>query len=63
MLSSREEILAIVVAVVLSSVFAHGLTASPAARWYAGRLGKPDPGMTEHDTVAEMPLRLGSPSV
>jgi NhaP-type Na+/H+ or K+/H+ antiporter len=60
MLSSREEILAIVVAVVLLSVFAHGLTASPAARWYADRLGQPEPGMTEHDTVAEMPLRLGS---
>ena len=60
MLSSREEIQAIVVAVVLLSVFAHGLTASPAARWYADRLGEPEPGMTEHDTVAEMPLRLGS---
>ena len=61
-LSSREEILAIVVVVVLLSVLAHGLTASPAARWYAARVEDPDPGMTEHDMVREMPLRLSSPS-
>ena len=53
-----RQILAIVVAVVLSSVFAHGITASPAARWYSARVGEPCPEMREHDTVEEMPLRL-----
>ncbi len=57
MLAARDEIVSIVFVVVLVSVFAHGLTASPAANRYAERMKHRDPEMDEHNPVAEMPLR------
>lgn len=47
---------------VLMSIFAHGLTAAPAARWYAARLGptRDDRERPEHMPVGEMPLRMSS---
>ena len=59
-IGGRQEIFAIVVATVLISVFAHGLTAFPGANWYAARVEetKKKPGATEHVPVEEMPVRV-----
>ncbi len=58
----RHEIIAIVVATVLTSVFAHGISAYPAARVYGRHIArrKADPASPEHRGVAvEMPTRAG----
>ena len=65
-ISGREEIFTIVIATVLLSVFAHGLSAWPGANWYAVRAeemkGEPGmPGMPEIEElvpVTEMPVRV-----
>ena len=65
-ISGREEIFTIVIATVLLSVFAHGLSAWPGANWYAARAeemkGEPGmPGMPEIEElvpVTEMPVRV-----
>lgn len=59
-LPGREEILVIVMTAVLLSVFAHGITAFPAANWYTGRTEKTKSvrGAAEHVRVTEMPVRL-----
>jgi len=59
-LPGRNEILFVVVATVLLSVFSHGLTAYPAAKWYSVHLNKlkGQQGVVEHTTVTEMPTRL-----
>lgn len=55
-------IFAIVVVTVLMSVMAHGVTASPAARWYGRRAQRmkqePRMQMAEFAPVPEMPLRI-----
>jgi len=55
----RGLIIAIVMATALASIFAHGLTASPAARWYGRRLKEVDPNaeMLEHVAVTDLPVR------
>ena len=59
-ISGREEIFTIVIATVLMSIFAHGLTAVPGSRWYARRtdLMKGEPDMAELVPVTEMPVRI-----
>lgn len=58
-IQGREQILSIVVSTVLLSIFAHGLSAFPGANWYAQRVEKDKSLPTaEHQTVAEMPVRL-----
>ncbi len=59
-IAGREEIFAIVIATVLLSVFAHGVTALPGTRWYAARAEemKTEPDMAEFVPVAEMPVRI-----
>lgn len=55
----RAEILQITVVTVALSILAHGLTAMPASRWYAGlvrRMGECE----EVKPVSEMPNRFGS---
>ena len=56
----REEIFATMTVTVLLSVFAHGLTAWPASRWYSAHSEKmrEAPGMPELAPVNEMPVRL-----
>ena len=49
----------VVGATVLLSIFAHGLTARPAARAYAARTtSTPDEAMPELQSVSEMPVRI-----
>jgi hypothetical protein len=50
----------VVMLTVLLSIFAHGITAAPGARWY-GRKVERDlaPDGTEMAQVMEMPLRAG----
>ncbi len=59
-LPGREVILVIVVVTVLLSVFGHGLTAYPGAKWYGRRVEKSGrkPGTGENLPVSEMPVRL-----
>ena len=59
-LPGREEIQLIVMATVLLSVFVHGVTAFPGAKWYAARMEamKSEQEMEEHMPVSEMPVRL-----
>ena len=55
----RDEILQITIVTVALSILAHGLTAAPASRWYAGlvrRIGECE----EAKPVSEMPSRFGS---
>ena len=55
----RDEILQITIVTVALSILAHGLTAAPASRWYAGlvrRIGECE----ESKPVSEMPSRFGS---
>ena len=58
-LAAGEEILVIVMATVLLSVFAHGLTSYPGAQWYAARLEQAHPASRaeEQQAVSEMPMR------
>jgi NhaP-type Na+/H+ or K+/H+ antiporter len=54
----RDEILQITIVTVALSILAHGLTAAPASRWYAGlvrRMGECE----EAKPVSEMPSRFG----
>ncbi len=59
-IAGREEIFAIVIATVLLSVFAHGLTAAQGTNWYAARAEemKAEPDMAEFVPVTEMPVRI-----
>ena len=59
-IDGREEIFAIVIATVLLSVFAHGVTALPGTNWYAARAEemKAEPDMAEFVPVTEMPVRI-----
>ena len=55
----RDEILQITIVTVALSILAHGLTAAPASRWYAGlvrRIGECE----EAKPVSEMPTRFGA---
>ena len=54
-----DQIAAIAVTTILISVFAHGITASPLALWYARQSAqsKHRPGMPEHKKISEMPIR------
>ncbi len=63
-LPHREELFAVVIVTVLFSVFAHGLTAYPATRWYARYVERrrPETGVGEHAPVTEMPVRVPHPS-
>ena len=56
-LVGKEVILSVVMTTVLLSVFAHGLTALVGANWYAQYTHRTS-GDPEHETVAEMPVRL-----
>jgi NhaP-type Na+/H+ or K+/H+ antiporter len=59
-LSGGEQILVVAMTTVLLSVFAHGITAYPLAKWYAARaeeMGE-EPGMAELEQVSEMPVRI-----
>ncbi len=55
----HDKIAAIAVTTVLISVFVHGITAFPLARWYAGKtlLAKQEPNIAEHKKSAETPFR------
>ncbi len=59
-LPGREMILVTVVVTVLFSIFAHGLTAYPGAKWYSRRVQRfgQKPGAGETLPVSEMPVRL-----
>ena len=59
-IAGREEIFAIVIATVVLSVFAHGVTALPGTNWYAARAEemKAEPDMAEFVPVTEMPVRI-----
>lgn len=54
----RQEIFAVAMTTVMLSVLAHGLTAIPAARWYARRLNvvQQAPLAVEHQPLTEMPF-------
>ena len=56
----REQIVAIVIATALVSIFAHGASASPAARYYGRRLERlrREAETPEHIAVTEFPLRI-----
>ncbi len=57
----RQEIFTIVIITVLLSVFAHGLSAWPAAGWYtehADTMRRKEPNCPELVVVSEMPVRL-----
>jgi sodium/hydrogen antiporter len=55
-----EEIFAIAIGTVIVSVFAHGLTALPGARWYAGHVGSLGAGTARPElaAVTELPVRI-----
>jgi NhaP-type Na+/H+ or K+/H+ antiporter len=55
MLEANETIVTVVVVTVLLSVFAHGMTAVPAAGRYAARIERE--GAMEREPVGEMPTR------
>lgn len=59
-LYGREMILVTVVFTVFISIFAHGLTAYPGAKWYGRRVERfrQKPGVGETLPVSEMPVRL-----
>ena len=59
-LPGKEQLSAIVMATVALSVFAHGLSAYPATRWYASRLAGQH-AKEEHLKVSEMPMRQSQP--
>jgi NhaP-type Na+/H+ or K+/H+ antiporter len=56
-----DEIYLTVVATVMLSIIAHGVTAAPVARWYgryAAQSGASDPGCEELKAVSRMPTRM-----
>jgi NhaP-type Na+/H+ or K+/H+ antiporter len=59
-LNGRDLMFAVIMVTVLFSVFAHGLTAVPAAKWYGAHADamKDEPDMPELVPVAEMPVRV-----
>ena len=59
-IANCEVIFGIVIATVLMSVFAHGLTAVPGATWYGGHAEamKDQADMPEHMPVTELPVRI-----
>jgi NhaP-type Na+/H+ or K+/H+ antiporter len=59
-LNGRDLMFAVIMVTVLISVFAHGLTAVPAAKWYGAHADamKDEPDMPELVPVAEMPVRV-----
>lgn len=59
-LPGREQILIVVMATVVLSVFAHGVTAYPGAKWYERQVAKikHEKDAAEHRDVTEMPVRL-----
>ena len=59
-IDGRDEIFAIVIATVVLSVFAHGVTALPGTNWYTARAEemKAEPDMAEFVPVTEMPVRI-----
>ncbi len=54
----RELIFSVVVVTVLMSVFAHGLTAFPAANWYGRHMEKVSEDIPEMKIVHDLPVRL-----
>ena len=61
-LAASEMIFTVVMVTVLFSIFAHGMTAAPAARRYGRRMADEEivaPDAEEHAEVPEMPLRVG----
>ncbi len=56
----REEIFLVVLVTVAMSIFAHGVTAFPAADWYSRHTEgyRHEPEAAEHQSVDEMPVRL-----
>ncbi len=56
-LPGTNHILSVVFITVTLSIFAHGITAYPATRWYGRRLARRK-RQHEHATVTEMPVRL-----
>ncbi|NJN82233.1 MAG: sodium:proton antiporter [Caldilineaceae bacterium] len=58
-IQASDMILTTVFVTVLLSIFAHGMTAVPAASWYARYVAQREEGseMVEHMTVSEMPVR------
>ncbi len=61
-IAGSDLILSVVMTTVLLSVFAHGLTAVPAANWYAAFTKRADKQAAEHLHVQEMPVRIPSRS-
>jgi NhaP-type Na+/H+ or K+/H+ antiporter len=60
-LAASKTIFTVVMVTVLLSIFAHGMTAAPAARRYGRRMADEEvvaPDAEEHTEVAEMPLRM-----
>lgn len=57
-LVGEQTILAAAVITVLFSIFAHGITAFPAAKWYHKHIAARASVEAEHRPVAEMPVRL-----
>jgi len=55
---ARQEVFAVAMATVALSVFSHGLTAYPAAKWYARRTTatKKLGAAAEHESINEMPF-------
>lgn len=57
--AAHQKVVAVVMATVALSIVAHGMTAYPAAGWYARRMeGRTEEEACEHRAVAEMPLRM-----
>jgi NhaP-type Na+/H+ or K+/H+ antiporter len=54
----RELIFSVMVITVLLSVFAHGLSAFPAANWYGAQMEKASEDMPEMKLVDDLPVRL-----
>ena len=61
-IAGGDLILSVVMTTVLLSVFAHGLTAVPAANWYAAFTKRAHKQAAEHVHVQEMPVRIPSRS-
>jgi NhaP-type Na+/H+ or K+/H+ antiporter len=57
-LGADEQILVVVTITVLISIFAHGLSAHPAAGRYARRIERYGPEAGEQVPVTEMPVRI-----
>jgi NhaP-type Na+/H+ or K+/H+ antiporter len=59
-INAREEIMAITALTVTLSIFAHGITAAPFARWYGAHIEKlrQHGDRPEHTHVKEMPTRF-----